>query len=132
MCYISNLQVINFLIFTTKTAVSYTDRLWWDIWNRYTPDYDTYGKFADPDMPMLLIQGDLDPQTAVWLALHSADEYGANIDESGVNDRDRYKDAGPWSTGEGLTNTHDDKLHNDGARGQFQGDESTNETWKIF
>ena len=39
---------------------------------------------------MLLLNGDLDPQTPHWWALDSAAEYGANIDESGVNDNERY------------------------------------------
>lgn len=37
-------------------------------------------------MPMLLLNGDLDPQTPYWWAIDSAIQYGAN----NYNDKDRY------------------------------------------
>ena len=60
-------------------------RLYWDEWNKYTPNEETYNKFADPPIPMLLLNGDLDPQTGIEQALYSAQQYGAII-----NDNDNY------------------------------------------
>lgn len=57
-------------------------RRWWDDWNKYEVNEEFYNKFADPSMPMLLLNGDLDPQTPYELAIHSAEQYGANIDDN--------------------------------------------------
>ena len=71
-------------------GTSYNNRFWWDLWNRYIPNNETYGKFADPMVPMLLLNGDLDPQTPDDWAIYSAKEYGANIDDASSNEQDRY------------------------------------------
>jgi len=55
-------------------------RKYWDIWNRYTPNPLVYNKYADPPIPMLLLNGDLDPATPIKGALIAAQAYGADID----------------------------------------------------
>ena len=44
---------------------------------------DLYDKYADPQMPILLINGDLDPQTNVEQARDAAINFGANT--KGIN-----------------------------------------------
>ena len=59
--------------------------MWWPLWNKYIPNDEVYALFANPPIPMLLFNGDLDPQTPIDFGLHSADEYGCNIDDNIVN-----------------------------------------------
>ena len=52
----------------------------WDSWNKYEPNPSTYNVYADPPIPMLLLNGDLDPQTNIKNGLRAARAYGADID----------------------------------------------------
>eukprot|EP01083_Nonionella_stella_P027502 75761_1 len=65
-------------------------RRWWGYWNKYEPNPDIYNKYANPSMPMLLLNGDLDPQTHVKWALHAGRQYGANINDNTHNPLKRY------------------------------------------
>lgn len=51
-----------------------------DDWNKYIPPLDLYGEYSNPSIPMLLINGDLDPQTTSDLAQDAANNWNANID----------------------------------------------------
>jgi len=55
-----------------------TQRLYYDVWDRYTPNPELYGRRAGIDdnasVPMLITQGDLDPQTSIlWTATVAGD-----------------------------------------------------------
>ena len=65
-------------------------RKYWDIWNRYTPNPLIYNKYADPPIPMLLLNGDLDPNTPIQSAMKAAQAYGANIDGDFHTFNNRY------------------------------------------
>eukprot|EP00484_Ammonia_sp_Unknown_P030948 CAMPEP_0197026152 /NCGR_PEP_ID=MMETSP1384-20130603/6313_1 /TAXON_ID=29189 /ORGANISM="Ammonia sp." /LENGTH=695 /DNA_ID=CAMNT_0042454769 /DNA_START=9 /DNA_END=2096 /DNA_ORIENTATION=+ len=74
-----------------STGLTPTLRVLWDEWNRYTPKADIWRKYADPPIPLLLMGGDLDPQTHISQGLHAAAQYGANIDDTTtINEQDRY------------------------------------------
>eukprot|EP00486_Rosalina_sp_Unknown_P012167 CAMPEP_0201592076 /NCGR_PEP_ID=MMETSP0190_2-20130828/190063_1 /ASSEMBLY_ACC=CAM_ASM_000263 /TAXON_ID=37353 /ORGANISM="Rosalina sp." /LENGTH=611 /DNA_ID=CAMNT_0048050677 /DNA_START=578 /DNA_END=2410 /DNA_ORIENTATION=- len=57
----------------------------------YEPNPLVYNEYADPQIPILILNGDLDPQTQHKYALNLAKEYGANIDNvETANDKQRY------------------------------------------
>eukprot|EP00486_Rosalina_sp_Unknown_P006920 CAMPEP_0201574230 /NCGR_PEP_ID=MMETSP0190_2-20130828/18585_1 /ASSEMBLY_ACC=CAM_ASM_000263 /TAXON_ID=37353 /ORGANISM="Rosalina sp." /LENGTH=603 /DNA_ID=CAMNT_0048002213 /DNA_START=22 /DNA_END=1833 /DNA_ORIENTATION=- len=55
--------------------------LLWDQWVKYLPPMDLYNKYANPQIPILLINGDLDPMTRVEWARDAALNFGANTDD---------------------------------------------------
>eukprot|EP01084_Bolivina_argentea_P087764 158513_1 len=73
-----------------SSGISVNYRLWWDIWNRYPPNEQVYGQYANPSIPMLLLNGNLDPQTPDTWAIHSAEQYNANINDNMPNELNRY------------------------------------------
>mmetsp|Transcript_43653 Transcript_43653/g.38872 ORF Transcript_43653/g.38872 Transcript_43653/m.38872 type:complete len:587 (+) Transcript_43653:34-1794(+) len=50
-------------------------------WVTYLPPMDLYNKYANPQIPILLINGDLDPETRVEWARDAALNFGADTDD---------------------------------------------------
>eukprot|EP01084_Bolivina_argentea_P246499 412523_1 len=63
----------------------------WDIWNKYKPNPSIYNKYANPAIPMLLLNGDIDHQTPLYEAIFAAYGYNTSINTvDGINGNKRY------------------------------------------
>eukprot|EP01084_Bolivina_argentea_P203269 347199_1 len=72
----------------------------WDIYNKYIPNNTVYNNYGNPSMPMLLLNGDLDPSTPYYWASYVATKYNASIDDipNGKYYKNRYFLTVPRST----------------------------------
>ena len=65
--------------------------LWWDKWNKYTPNPEVYGKYTDTKIPLLFLNGELDPQTPIGGATYAVEKFGAEINVDGdESDSNRF------------------------------------------